>query len=180
MYVRSAPLTYLLNEKTRFATNMREHGHDVDVKLVAKLERKRPPHHVAKLLDLPSHEQVSIGAFLHIVDDVPTLIGRHFFNSQRFPNILDHLQDTPNVPEMFLKAGVKDYCRASTDIEVRSPSPSEALMLNIPMSQPVIVLCGCNVDMDQLPIEVTEAVVRADRVRLQISEDNVHQIGNLV
>lgn len=180
MYVRSAPLTYVLNDKTRFATNMRALGHDVEVELLAKFERKRPPRHVARLLGLQSREQISMVAFLHVVDGVPTLIGRHYFNSHRFPDILNHLGETPNVPEMFTKVGVSDYFRASTAVEVMAPNPSESLALNIPHSQPVMVLCGCNVDADQLPIEVTEAIVRADRVRLHISTDGAHQIGDLV
>lgn len=180
MYVRSAPLVYLLNEKTRFATNMRALGHEVDVRLLARFERKRPPRHVAKLLGLQIHERVATCAFLHNVNGVPTLIGRHYFNSQRFPDILDHLGETPDVPDMFQKVGVGDYFRASTAIEVRPPNPSESLTLTIPQSQPVMVLLGCNVDCEQSPIEVTEAVVRADRVKLQVSKDGVNQIGDLV
>lgn len=167
--VSDAPLTYTLSERTRFASNLRKNGHSVDVQLIAKSARKRPTRRIAHMLNVSDHQVVSFGEFMHSVDGMPTLIGRHYFNSIRFPNILDLLEEVPNVPDTFRTLGVGDYFRTSTAIEVRSPTPSEALALKIPRSQPVIELCGRNVDAAGDPIEVTEAIARADRIRLEVN-----------
>ncbi|MEM9698858.1 MAG: hypothetical protein AAF943_08720 [Pseudomonadota bacterium] len=57
------------------------------------------------------------------------------------------------------------------------PTFSEKISLEIPPSQSVFCLLGRNVDAHGAPIEVTEAIVRSDTVKLQIE---TQQMGHLV
>ncbi|MEM6461235.1 MAG: GntR family transcriptional regulator [Pseudomonadota bacterium] len=170
-------LTFQINEKTRFATHMRMRGHDVKVKMLKATKKRRLTQRVAEFLELSESDSVAFGEFMHYVDGSPTAIGRHYFNSSRFPDILLQFPAAPSVPEAFRRVGVPDYFRASTLVEVRKPTSYECLALGIPPLQPVIDLWGKNVDPGGVPIEVTEAIVRADTVRLEIGP---HQIDDLV
>ena len=175
--VIGTPVVYQINEKTRFASRLREEGHDVRISALRTSRRMRVNARVARMLRLSARETVSFGEFMHHVNKVPTALGRHYFNSQRFPNILEEVDTSaPSVPEAFRRLGVRDYFRTSTIVEVRQPTAYEALVLEISPNQPVLDLWGQNIDSEGQPIEVTEAVVRTDMVKLEI---NSHQVADL-
>ncbi|MEL6521706.1 MAG: phosphonate metabolism transcriptional regulator PhnF [Pseudomonadota bacterium] len=167
--VAPTPIVYKIYERTRLATHLRQQGHDVQVRAMKTSQNKRLNSKVARMLDLKMRDRVAFGEFMHHVDGLPTAIGRHFFNSARFPTILDQLGEEPSVPEAFRRLGVETYYRSSTLIEVRPATPYEALALEIPAKQSVFGLWGRNVDKEDRPIEVTEAVVRADLVQLEVT-----------
>ncbi|MQY44037.1 UTRA domain-containing protein [Epibacterium sp. SM1969] len=172
------PILYRIDRKTRFATCVREQGRDVKVSVVRISERERFPARVAAQLQLAPGSRGAFAEFMHHVDGVPTALGRHFFNSHRFPDILhEAAKSQPSVPTAFRNSGVTDYFRSSTLVEVRQPTAPEAMALEIPPTQSVLNLWGQNVDERGAPIEVTEAVVRTDTVRLEI---NAHQVADLV
>lgn len=176
--VLGRPIVYRIDRKTRFATSVREQGHDVKVSVLRICERERFSARVATQLQLAPGSRGAFAEFMHHVDGVPTALGRHFFNSYRFPQILREAATLqPSVPTAFRNSGVTDYFRSSTLVEVRQPTAQEAIALEIPPTQSVLNLWGQNVDEGGAPIEVTEAVVRTDTVRLEI---NAHQVADLV
>lgn len=175
--VMSRPVLYQIGHKTRLATCLREQGHSVEIRALKTQTHRVLPPVVAGMLGLSFQDRVPFAEFMHEVDGVPTALGRHFFNAQRVPDILQEAtRPDPSVPEAFSRSGIEDYYRASTLIEVRKSTAYEALALDIPPSQPVLSLLGKNVDDSGNPIEVTEAVVRTDTVRLEIQP---HQIRDL-
>ncbi|MEL6450863.1 MAG: phosphonate metabolism transcriptional regulator PhnF [Pseudomonadota bacterium] len=172
------PITYQIGSRTRFASRLREAGYDVRIKALRVSGAKSASAEVAKMLNLNARDKVGFVELIHHVNDVPTTLGRHYFNTQQFPEILKEISQTsPSVPDAFRRIGVPDYARRSTFVEVRQPTAYEALILEIPPTQPVLELLGQNVAGPDAPIEVTEAVVRADTVKLWIEG---HQVGNLV
>ncbi|MEL6648243.1 MAG: GntR family transcriptional regulator [Pseudomonadota bacterium] len=172
------PVVYQIGHHTRLATGLRERGHAVDVSIVQTAEKRRLTAKIARLLDMTPGAHGPFAEFMHHVDGLPTALGRHYFNARRVPNILnDATEPEPSVPEAFSRNGVSDYYRAATFIEVRQPTAYEALALEIPPSQSVLCLLGQNVDEGNVPVEVTEAVVRSDTVTLEIDP---HQVADLV
>ncbi len=172
------PITYQIDAKTRFASRLREAGFDVHVAALRLLTTKGINPRIAKMLDLTPRDKVGFAELLHHVNGVPTTLGRHYFNTHMFPDIIAAISATsPSVPEAFRRIGVNDYARRSTIVEVRQPTAYEALTLEIPPTQPVLELLGQNVDARNTTIEVTEAVVRTDTVKLRIE---TNQDGHLV
>jgi DNA-binding GntR family transcriptional regulator len=74
---------------------------------------------------------------------------------------------TGSVSAAFRLLGLPDFHRRETLISTRLPSPFEALCLDIPPSQPIIVARGVNVDKRDQVVEVSESLSRGDRVRFQ-------------
>ncbi|MEO0391096.1 MAG: UTRA domain-containing protein, partial [Pseudomonadota bacterium] len=176
--VVAPPVLYRIGHKTRLASGLRSQGHSVDVSTLQIALRRRLPPAVAKLLDKPPGACTPFAEYMHVVDGVPTALGRHYFDGARFPNIVDDATtQAPSVPEAFVRNGVDDYFRTATVVEARLPTSSEAIALEIPPSQSRFCLLGRNVDATGAPIEVTEAIVRSDTVKLQIE---THQVGHLV
>ncbi|WP_299373858.1 UTRA domain-containing protein [uncultured Tateyamaria sp.] len=171
------PITYHIDSRTRFASRLREAGYDVRVTALRVSDAKSASVQVAKMLNLNARDKVGFAELIHHVNGVPTALGRHYFNTHKFPDILKEISQTePSVPDAFRRIGVSDYARRSTIVEVRQPTAYEALILEIPPTQPVLELLGQNVADPSASIEVTEAIVRADTVKLRIEG---HQVGDL-
>ncbi|MEL6566037.1 MAG: phosphonate metabolism transcriptional regulator PhnF [Pseudomonadota bacterium] len=172
------PITYQIGSRTRFASRLREAGYDVRITALKVSGAKSASAQIAKMLNLNARDKVGFAELIHHVNDVPTALGRHYFNTRKFPDILSEISQTsPSVPDAFRRIGVPDYARRSTVVKVRQPTAYEALVLEIPPTQPVLELLGQNVASPGAPIEVTEAIVRADTVKLQIEG---HQVDHLV
>lgn len=167
-YVRGKKQIYRIGKQTRFGTNMRENGCDVRIQILALRQRGRASADIARMLEVSQRETVLVSEILHFVDEVPTTIGRHYFDPKRFPKMLEALSDTAWSPVAFKQFGIDRYTRSETTVNTRIPTPSEAIALDIAPSQPVFELVGRNVDEEGKPIEVTEAIVRGDRIRLLI------------
>lgn len=173
----SRQVLYQIGSQTRLATGLRAQGHAVEIRTLRTDAKRRLPQPVADMFTMPAGATAPFAEFMHVVDGIPTALGRHYFDGQRFPNIVtDATKSNPSVPEAFSDRGVRTYFRAATTIEVRPPTPYEALALEISPSQAVLRLLGRNVDQHGTPIEVTEAIVRSDTVRLEVE---AHQVTNL-
>lgn len=167
-FVRFDHLTYEIGERTRFAENMHANGKEVRIEVLPSKKSRRASPEVAGLLQLSLRDAIVVSELIHYVDGIPTAIGRHYFDPNRFPGIQNQINKTRSVPEAFSAMGIADYTRAATFVEVRMPTASEALVLDLSLSQPVMELRGQNEDKAGRVIEVTEAVVRGDRVKLKI------------
>lgn len=173
----SKPIVYEIGRKTRLASGLRTRGHCVQVSILNTRRAHRLSSQIAALLDMPVGSYVQFAELLHHVDGVPTALGKHYFNDRIAPDIRqDATGADPSVPEAFSRNGVADYFRAATYVEVRQPMPYEALALEIPPSQSVFCLLGQNMDPSGKPIEVTEAIVRSDTVKLHIEPYQVHDL----
>jgi DNA-binding GntR family transcriptional regulator len=167
-FVRSDHLIYEIGKRTRFAGNMRRNGCNVRIDVLPSKRPTRASAEVANLLQLSLRDIILVSELIHYVDDVPTAIGRHYFDPKKFPDIQSQINQSNSVPKAFLANGIDDYTRAATFVETRMPTSTEALNLNIPLSQPIMELRGQNENASGQVIEVTEAVVRGDRVKLKI------------
>tara|TARA_R110002020_G_scaffold109430_16_gene253156 strand:+ start:23501 stop:24190 length:690 start_codon:yes stop_codon:yes gene_type:complete len=167
-YVLGRRLVYRINDQTRFATSMRENGSTVRIVILSSKTRGHPSAEIAALLGMSQRETAFVSEILHFVDDVPTAIGRHYFDPRRFPNMLDVLSEASWTPDAFKLFGLDSYWRSQTVVKTRIPTASEALALDLAPAQPVFELTGRNIDAGGNPIEVTEAIVRGDRIQLLI------------
>ena len=119
---------------------------------------------MTELLGLTRRDTVITAEVLRLVDGRPLALARHHFDPRRFPQIHDDIERAGSITKAFEATGIKDCLR----VETRRPGPSEMMVLDIPLSQPVLVMTGQNVDSWESPIEVAEMVVRGDRIQLLI------------
>ncbi|PCI05127.1 MAG: hypothetical protein COB78_00455 [Hyphomicrobiales bacterium] len=167
-YVRSQPLIYEINERTKFGTDLRQVGRHVQIEILSLRPAQRAPTEITQMLGASHLDLIDVGEMIHHVDGSPTLIGRHYFSPQKFPNILTHLLKSKSAPQALSNFGVIDYRRAETRVESRLPTSFEAEQLNIAPSQPILQLRGRNVDADDNVVEVTEIIGRGDYIQLKI------------
>lgn len=160
-------VAYPINDRTRFSDNVRRGGHLGETRMLGT-RRRVPTAAVSRLLGVTAREIVVVAELLRVVDGVPTILARHHYDARRFPTIADDIERTASVTRALATLGVADYRRDRTLVETRLPSAHEATILDIAPAQPVLVVTGRNVDRLGLPIEVSEAVSRGDRVQLVI------------
>ncbi|WP_231710486.1 GntR family transcriptional regulator [Roseibium limicola] len=167
-FVRGREWPYAITNRTRIHKSLQESGADMKISVLKTLAKRQPPVDVANLLGVSFREKVHFIEFLLTADGEPIALGHHFIHPTVTVDILQRVQETGEIADAYAAIGIDDYFRMKTMVRVRMPSERETDLLDIPRQQPLFVLLGLNVDVDQNPLEVTEAVVRGDRIRLDI------------
>lgn len=166
--VRGREWSYPITYRTRIHESLVDGGANATISLVDTRPRVRPEPEVSAFLNISQRQRVPFAEFIIAVDEVPVAIGHHFFHPDRFDNILDVLRQKGEVVSTYRALGLPDYARKKTVVRSRLPKEREAALLRIPRQQPLFVLRGLNVDPDGGELEVTEAIVRSDRIHLTI------------
>lgn len=166
--VRGREWPYPISKRTRIHLSLRESGAKIEVKVLKALEGKRPTPDVARLLGVSLRERLHFIEFLVIADDLPIALGHHFIHPSVSVDILERVKEIGEIADAYAAIGIEDYERSRTMVRVRMPSERETDLLEIPRQQPLFVLLGLNISVDHNPLEVTEAIVRGDRIRLDI------------
>ncbi len=167
-FVRGKEWPYPITSRTRIHLSLRESGADMRISVLKTLEKRRPPTDVADLLGVSVRKNVHFIEFLLVADGQPIALGHHFIHPTVPVDILQRVKEIGEIADAYAAVGVEDYFRTKTTVRVRMPSERETDLLDIPRQQPLFVLLGLNVDVDQKPLEVTQAIVRGDRIRLDI------------
>lgn len=166
--VRGREWPYPITTRTRIHESLKSFGADTTITLADTRPRVRPEAEVAEFLGLSLRERVPFAEFIIDVDGVPVAIGHHFIHPHRFDDVLKVLRQTGEIIGTYAALGIPDYMRRKTIVRTRLPKEREAALLGIPRQQPLFVLRGLNVDPDGNALEVTEAIVRGDRIHLAI------------
>ncbi|WP_421725062.1 phosphonate metabolism transcriptional regulator PhnF [Bauldia sp.] len=164
-FVADERFQYQIGQRTRFGENMRAEGRVSATKFLGS--RLRPgPARIAELLGVSRRERVHIAEILRFVDARPAVLARHYFDPRRFPKIVGGIQRTGSVTDALIDEDVEDFFRKTTIVETRNATSTEAVLLDIAPTQPVLVVTGHNVDRAGNPVEVAEAIARGDRISL--------------
>ena len=166
-FVTATPLTYPIRPRTSFSDNVRASGHAPRIRLLSARSRPADPS-VAERLNISARNTVLVAEVVRFVDDRPAGLARHHFDPRRFPTILDLLVAEGSVSRALRALGLETFRRGETRIETRSPTAKETLILEIPRSQPVLVLTGSNHDPSGQPVEAVQTVWRGDRIELAV------------
>lgn len=160
-------IAYRIDRRTRFGGNLARQGRSAAAELIATRVVAAPPE-VAREMRLAPGARVHQAEILRRVEGRPVLLQRSHFPADRFERIADVLARAGSVTAALAALGVDDYARQDTRIEARGPTAHEALVLDIPASQPVIVTLGANTDEEGAVIELAHSVWRADRVTFSV------------
>ena len=103
---------------------------------------------------------------LGLADDRPVSLARHYFPAARLPNLMDALRASPRITEALRAAGVEDYLRQTTRVTARMPTPTEAELLRMPRTRPVLVAENINVDRAGTVVEFGIGCYPTPRVQI--------------
>lgn len=168
-YVAERQIRYQVARITRFSSNVRRDGRSGRVDILDRGVRKTRDD-FATLLDVAPGTRMPYALLLGYIDDRPAVLGRHTFAPDISDQILATLaHNEGNISQTLADFGFAAFHRHQTLFEARLPTRHEALTLDVPPSQPVMVTTALNVSSDDgRKLEVSRAVARADLVAFEV------------
>lgn len=165
--VAGSRIAYRIDARPWFGENLSRAGRNGASRMIAA-RTTRLSRELARYMRLSPGTPVYQSELVRIVEDRPVILARNHFPCARFQGILETLDRTLSVTKALAEYGVSPMTRLETRLEARMPTAHEALELNIPGNQPVIVTIGVNADDAGNVVEVSHSVSRADCVAFQV------------
>ena len=121
----------------------------------------------AQRLNRQVGEPVTVTETLRKVDERPIALSVDYFPTDRFQDMPSLLRQRGSISWALAEHGIKTYRRDATWFEARLPTAHEALMLDIPRTQPVYATVGANIDARGDYVQLSTGVLRADCIRFE-------------
>lgn len=166
-FVASAPISYPINERTRFSEIVSAQAREPGGRLIASTQEIAPPWLVEKM-GLSAGEPVHRLETLHVADGIPVSLSTSWFPARRFPGLVSRYAETGSVTKALVGEGLTDYRRKRTDVSARPAEADEARWLQLSPDAPVLVTDVTNVDAEGRTIQVARTRFAADRIVLNI------------
>lgn len=160
-------ITYRIDDRPRFNANLARLGQRGVTRLLAT-RRVGLPTKFSEAMGLRPGTRIIQTEVLRFANGRPLVLAQNFFPADRFEGIELVLAETQSVSEALTKYGVSQFERIHTRVETRMPSGHEALQLEIPSNQPVLITTGRNVDRAGHVVELSHAVSRGDAVAIEV------------
>lgn len=169
VFVTTTPTEYPIGRRVRFHQNLRAAG-QTPTKKVLLLETRVAHASEADALKLERGAQVHVYEGLSLSEGRPIALFRSVFPAMRFETLLTHLGANPSVTAALGQFGVADYTRASTRVNAKLATATQALHLQIAEHAPVLRTISLNVDTDGVPVEVGRTWFAGDKVTLTLTD----------
>jgi GntR family phosphonate transport system transcriptional regulator len=164
-FVAEDVLDYNVEARTRFSEWIRKHNKEPSG-VVRQLREAAADHRVAQSLGLRAGGRMVVLERLGLADGKPVSLTFHHFPSTRLKGILAALEGCDSITAALRAVGVADYLRLQTRVTARLPTPTEADLLRMPRSRPVLVAENINVDRDGAVIEYAVGCYPTPRVQM--------------
>ncbi len=166
-----AQLVYPLGRRVRFRENLRRQALDPKSRTIS-CEQVSATANMALRLGLKPGEPIWRAIMLNLTGTKPLSIGRHHVALKRAPRLNEHLAESGgSFTAAFAASGIFDYERHTTKISARLASSEESEWLNLEPRAPVLVTNGLDCDKQGKPLQVTEAIFRADKMELLVESE---------
>ncbi|WP_417260686.1 phosphonate metabolism transcriptional regulator PhnF [Celeribacter sp.] len=169
VFVTTTPTDYPIGRRVRFHQNLTAAGR-APAKKVLLLESRVAHASEAEALELESGAQVHVYEGLSLTENQPVALFRSLFPAARFPEMLTQLRTDPSVTAGLARFGVADYTRASTRVNAKLATATQALHLRITENAPILRTISVNVDLDGRPVELGRTWFAGDKVTLTLSD----------
>jgi GntR family phosphonate transport system transcriptional regulator len=163
-FVAEDVLDYTVGARTRFSEWIRKHNKEPSG-LVRQLREIAADPRVATGLGVRGGSKIVMLERLGLADDRPVSLTRHYF-SPRLNGMLQALQASPRITDALRAVGVEDYLRLQTRVTARLPTQTEADLLRMARSRPLLVGENINVDRDGAIIEFAVGCYPTPRVQI--------------
>lgn len=164
-FVAEDVLDYTVEPRTRFSEWIRKHNKEPSGRIL-QLREVSADSQVATGLGIRPGARVIMLERLGLADDRPVSLARHYFPAVRLRGLMDALRDSPRITEALKSVGVADYLRQMTRVTARLPTPTEAELLRMPRTRPVLVTENINVDRTGAVIEFGTGCYPTPRVQI--------------
>ncbi|HWA80652.1 MAG TPA: phosphonate metabolism transcriptional regulator PhnF [Acetobacteraceae bacterium] len=164
-FVAEDVLEYLVGPRTRFSEWIRRHNREPSGR-VLDLRELEADRRVAAGLGLRTGAKVVLFEHLGLADGRPISLASHYFPAMRLRGILEALRVEQAVTKALARVGITDYLRQSTRVTARMPTASEAALLEMPRSRPLLSCENVNVDREGTIIEFGLACHPTPRVQI--------------
>jgi GntR family phosphonate transport system transcriptional regulator len=164
-FVAEDVLEYTVEPRTRFTEWIRRHNMEPSGRIL-QLRDIAADSHIANGLGIRTGGRVVMLERLGLADDRPVSLTRHYFPAARLPNLMAALRASPRITEALKAAGVDDYLRQMTRVTARMPTPTEADLLRMPRTRPVLVAENVNVDRAGTVVEFGIGCYPTPRVQI--------------
>jgi GntR family phosphonate transport system transcriptional regulator len=169
VFVTMAPTDYPIGRRVRFHQNLLAAGRTPAKEVLLLATRTASPTE-REALALPEAAKVHVYEGLSLADGQPIALFRSVFPARRFPDLLTELARTQSVTAALQSAGIEDFTRASTRLNAKLATATQALHLRIPEGAPILRSIGINVDLSGEPIELGRTWFSGDKVTLTLSD----------
>lgn len=167
MFVAESTLDYALGPRTRFTENLLTRQKKPTRELIFA-EQVGAPAEIARALGIPTGASLWQIESRNSADGRVVSISSHFFVAERFPDMPDLFRRHGSITAALRAAGVSDYSRRITRVTAKLVSASDARLLDMPRTRPVLISETVNVDPNGRPVEYVSARFAADHVALTI------------
>jgi GntR family phosphonate transport system transcriptional regulator len=169
VFITTTPTEYPISRRVRFHQNLTEAGRSA-TKKVLLLETRTAHVSEAVALQLENGASVHVFEGLSLMENQPIAIFRSVFPAVRLPDLLNHLRENHSVTAGLAQSGVTDFTRASTRMNAKLATATQALHLRIAEHAPILRTISVNVAPDGRPIEVGRTWFSGDKVTLTLSD----------
>ncbi|MDO7622154.1 MAG: phosphonate metabolism transcriptional regulator PhnF [Loktanella sp.] len=168
VFVTTTPTDYPIGRRVRFHQNLTDAGRS-PAKKVLLLETRTAHASEAEALQLESGVDVHVFEGLSLMENRPIAFFRSVFPADRLPDLLGHLRNNPSVTAALAQLGVADFTRASTRVNAKLATATQALHLRIAEHAPILRTISVNVADCGTPVEVGRTWFSGDKVTLTLS-----------
>ena len=166
-FVAETLIDYEVQPRTRFNEWIRRHNREPAGEILTLRHHPATPQTAAALAIEPGAPTLILHR-LGRADGTPISLAKHHFDPARHPTLEAALRTAPTISAALATAGIADYRRLSTKVTARLPTPSEATLLNLPRTRPLLVCENLNVDATGTVIEFGLALYPSTRVQVVI------------
>lgn len=166
-FVQERVVDYRLGKRTRFSEIIEKQSRIPSGEIVRAVVMASDAA-TAKQLHLRKGAPVVMIENIGKVDGRPISVAAHHFPAKRFPDIIEIYKREGSVTKALAHYGIDDYTRKETRITARLPNGNESRLLELPRSQPVLVVEAINIDPQGRVIEYGWTRMAAERTQLVV------------
>jgi len=160
-FVANTKISYKVSRKTRFTTSILDVGLSPDARLLDSYEISAG-RELSRKLNIKSSDKVVVLEIVRFVNKIPFCHTTSFLNSDRFPDIQNHIEGNFSLYELLKKHYDVEATRASSSFEVSMPENSYMDILRISSKIPLLVVKSIAKDRNGEVVEYCITKFRGD------------------
>ena len=164
-FVAEDRIDYAVQPRTRFSEWIRQQNKEPTGK-VLHIGPVAATARVAAGLGIPRGTTVVLFGRLGMADGVPVSLASHYFPMTGRPGLLEALRTEGSITAALQAVGIADYRRQVTRVSARMPTATEAGLLQVARTRPLLVCENVNVDMAGGIVEYGVAQYPSTRVQV--------------
>lgn len=163
-------LVFPISRRTRFSEGLEGKADERALRVLAA--RQVPAtEDVATALEIAIGSPVVVMETLGLASRQAVSLATSYFPADRFAAMADDVRATGSVTRAFIRQGVPDYMRRSTEVIGRTASEAESRLLGLPARAVVLETRSINVDLEGRPVQYARTAFAADRVSLRLDTE---------